>query len=140
MRLSINGQVLLIALVLDVIIGTLLTPLGPFETRPISAVRSLAWPATFVVGLILNLASAVVVFSKPRVASTLAIVASVVFIVPILADQAGMFMSLPPPPAIPALEIIAVLISLFVIFVAWKVYRETTARALAAGPSADLRH
>ncbi len=128
---STNGRVLLIALRVNLVIGILLTPLGPFETRPISSLRSFAWPATFVIGMILNVASAIVVFSRARVVSIVAIAASILFIVPIFADQAGFFMSLPPPPPppIPALEIATILISLLVIFYASNVYWESTTRA-----------
>ncbi len=126
-ELSFNGRRLLIALVVNVAIGVFLTPLGPFETRPVSALRSPTWPATFVVGMVLNLACAVALFARDREASVLAVVASIFFIVPIAADQTGLFMSLPPPPAISILELATVLVAALVIFYGSKVYREPTA-------------
>ncbi len=129
-RLSFNGRALLTALVANVAMGIFLTPLGPFETRPVSALRSFAWPATFAAGMILNISSSLALFARAREASVLAIIASIFFIVPIAADQVGWFMSLPPPPAISILELATVVVAAVVIFYGSKVYRVATAEKL----------
>jgi hypothetical protein len=128
--ISSNGKILVTLLVVAVVIGILLTPLGPFETRPISALGSPGWPVTFITGVILNFACIILLFSRARTTSILAGVASVLYIVPILADQAGLFLPRPPPPAIPALEIITIVVEIAVLFFALSVHRESTVKKL----------
>ena len=114
-----------VALVADVLVIILLTPLG-FETRPPSDLKTFGYIAiaTIVVGLGLYLVSMGLLFRSARLASGVAIVASILFFIPVVGDQAGLFFSLPMPPVINALEYILVVGSLATILLASRVYRE----------------
>jgi hypothetical protein len=119
-------MVLAAALVVNVVLIILLTPLG-FETRPTTSLKAVGYVAigTIFAGLILNLASIALLFVRVRLASILAIVGSLLFFFPFFGDQAGAFFSLPIPPAIKTLEYIFVVVQLVTLFLALKVYRES---------------
>ncbi len=126
MKLSRNVMVLAGALAVNVVLVILLTPLG-FETRPATYLKTVGYLAigTIFTGLALDVASFALLFRRARLASSLAIIGSVLFFFPIIGDQAGSFFSLPIPPAIHTLEYISVVVLLVTLFVAWKVYRES---------------
>lgn len=117
---------LALALVVNVLVIILLTPLG-FETRPPSVLKTVGYIAigTIFAGLALYLASIGLLFRRVRLASSLAIVASILFFLPIFGDQTGSFFSLPIPPVISTLEYILVVVLLVTLFLASKVYRES---------------
>ena len=125
-KLSRNVMALAAALVVNVLLVILLTPLG-FETRPPTDLKTVGYIAigTIFAGLILDLASIVLLFRRVRLASSLAIIGSVLFFFPILGDQTGFFFSLPIPPVINTLEYIFVVVLLVTLFLASKVYRES---------------
>jgi hypothetical protein len=126
MKLSRNVIALAVALVVNVLLVILLTPLG-FETRPATDLKTGGYIAigTIFSGLALDVASFVLLFRRVRLASRLAIVGSILFFFPIVGDQAGSFFSLPIPPVINALEYIFVVVLLVTLFLASKVYRES---------------
>ena len=126
MKLSGNVLGLAVALVVNVLLVILLTPLG-FETRPATDLKTVGYIAigTIFTGLILDLASIVLLFIRVRLASSLAIVGSVLFFFPIIGDRAGSFFSVPIPPAINTLEYIFVPVLLVTLFLASKVYRQS---------------
>ena len=117
---------LAVALVVNVLLVILLTPLG-FETRPATDLKTVGYIAigTIFAALILDVASFALLFRSVRLASSLAIVGSILLFFPILGDQAGSFFSLPIPPAIHTLESISVVVLLVTLFLASKVYRES---------------
>ncbi len=117
---------LVVALVVNVLLIILLTPLG-FETRPPSDLKPVGIIAigTIFAGLILDLASIGVLFRRVRLASMLAVIGSILFLPVIFADQTGSFFSLPIPPTINTLEYIFVVALLVTLFLASKVYRES---------------
>ena len=126
MKLSRSVLALAVALAVNVLLVILLTPLG-FETRPATYLKTVGYLAigTIFAGLILDLASIALLFKRVRLASSLAIVGSVLFFFPIFGDQAGSFFSLPIPPVIQALEYIFIPVLLVTLFLALKVYRES---------------
>ncbi len=126
MKLSRNVMALAVALVVNVLLVILLTPLG-FETRPPTDLKTVGYIAigTIVTGLILDVASFALLFRRVRLASRLAIIGSVLFFFPIVGDRTGAFFSLPIPPVINTLEYIFVPVLLVTIFLASKVYRES---------------
>lgn len=126
MKLSRNALALAVALVVNVLVVILLTPMG-FESRPPTALKTVGYIAigTIFLGLTLDVASFVLLFKRARLASSLAIVGSVLFFFPIVGDQAGLFFSLPIPPVINTLEYIFVVVLLVTLFLATKVYRES---------------
>ena len=116
-------------LVLNVVVAVLLTPLG-FESRPTTALTAVGYVAigTVFVGLALDVASLVFLFRRARLASGLAIIASLVFQFPNVVDRTGSFFSLPIPPVINVLEYVFIVVLLVTLFLASAVYR-------ASGPS-----
>jgi hypothetical protein len=125
--LSRNLLALALALVVNVVLVILLTPLG-FETRPATDLRTVGYIAigTIFTGLILDLASIVLLFSRVRLASSLAIVGSILFFFPIFGDRIGSFFSVPIPPVINVLEYVFFVVLLVTLFLAWKVHRESS--------------
>ena len=126
MKLSRNVMALAILLVVNVALVFLLTPLG-FESRPSSELKTVGYIAigTIFVGLALDVASIALLFRRVRPASSLAIVASLLFFFPIVGDQVGAFFTLPIPPVINTLEYIFTVVLLVTLFLAAKVYRES---------------
>ena len=126
MRVSRNVLALAAALAVNVALIILLTPLG-FETRPATALKTVGYIAigTIFAALALNVASMALLFRRARLASILAIVASVLLSFPTFGDQAGSFFSLPIPPVIRTLEYIDVVVLLVTLFLAWQVFRES---------------
>ena len=125
MKLSRNVIALGVALVVNVLVVILLTPLG-FETRPATELKTVGYIAigTIYAGLALFVVSFALLFMRVRLASSLAIVGSILFFFPILGDKAGAFFSLPIPPVIETLENILVVVLLVTLFLASRVYRE----------------
>ena len=123
MRLRTASVALIAALILDVVLALLLTPLG-FETRPPSdlTVIGIISIAAVAIGVLLDLA-AIIVSRRARLASTLAIIGSIVFIVPNVTDKAGAFFTVPAPPVIVALEYAFMAALLATLGVAWSVFR-----------------
>jgi len=111
---------------MSILVIILLTPLG-FETRPPSDLKTVGYIAigTIFAGLILYFASIGLLFKRVRLASSLAIVASMLFFFPIFGDQTGSFFSLPIPPVINILEYILTVLILVTLILASKVYKES---------------
>src|SRR5438477_1352062 len=127
MKLSRNVSALAIALVVNVLLVILLTPLG-FESRPSADLKTVGYIAigTIFAGLILDVASFVLLFRRGRVrlASSLAIVGSILLFFPIFGDQTGSFFSLPIPPVVHALAYTFMPVLLVTRFLASKAYRD----------------
>jgi hypothetical protein len=125
MKLSRNATALAVALVVNVLLVILLTPLG-FESRPATDLKTVGYIAigTIFTGLALDVASFALLFRRVRLASILAIVGSFLFFFPIIGDRTGAFFSLPIPPAINILEYIFAPVLLVTLFLASKVRRE----------------
>jgi hypothetical protein len=126
MKVSTYVLALAVALLVNVLLVILLTPLG-FEDRPATALKTVGYIAigTIFTGLALDVASFVLLFTRVRLASSLAIIGSVLFFFPIVGDRAGAFFSVPIPPVIDTLEWIFPVVLLVTLFLAWRVYRES---------------
>jgi hypothetical protein len=126
MKFSRIVIMLAIVMIVNVVIIILLTPIG-FETRPQSDLKPLGYIAiaSIFVGLALDLASIGLLFKKVRVklASSLAIISSVLFFVIIFVDRTGSFFSVPIPSAINTLEYLFIVVLIATLFVASMVYR-----------------
>jgi hypothetical protein len=126
----LNRNVILLAtvMIVNVVIIILLTPLG-FETRPQSALKPLGYIAivSIFVGLALDVASIGLLFKTARVrlASSLAIVSSILFLLIILVDKTGSFFSAPIPPAINTLEYLFIAVIVVTLILASMAYRES---------------
>src|SRR5258706_6523240 len=130
MKLSRNVLALAVALVVNVLLVIRLSPLG-FETRPPTDLKTAGYIAigTICAGLILDLASIILLFRRVRLASSLAIVGSILFFVPIVGNRTGSFFTVPSPPAINTLEYIFIPVLLVTLFLASTVYRESNPSA-----------
>jgi hypothetical protein len=116
-----SERILAILLVIGIITGFLLTPLG-FEPRS-SQIRSYGFAAFFIiVGLILPIASLIFLFRKPKVASVLAIVGAALLFLTAPADQALFFFTVPPPPAVTIGEYLLIFIGIGYILYGTRVY------------------
>ena len=126
-KLSRDVIMLVVVMMVNVLIIILLTPIG-FETRPQFDLETVGYIAivSIFLGLALDLASIGLLFKRVRVrlASSLAIVSSVLFLLIIFVDRTGSFFSVPIPPAINTLEYIFVVVIIVTLFLASKVYRE----------------
>lgn len=124
MVLNRNVIMLAIVMIVNVLIIILLTPLG-FETRPQSDLKIVGYIAivSIFAGLALDLTSIVLLFKRVRLASSLAIVSSVLFFLIIFVDRTGSFFSVPIPPAINTLEYLFVVVLIVTLFLASMVYR-----------------
>ncbi len=123
-KLSRNVIIFAIVMIVNVVVIILLTPIG-FETRPQSDLKPLGYIAiaTIFVGLALDIASIGLLFKRVRLASSLAIVSSVLFFVIISVDRTGSFFSVPIPPAINTLEYLLIAVLIVTLFIASVVYR-----------------
>jgi hypothetical protein len=125
----LNRNVIMLAtvMIVNVLIIILLTPLG-FETRPQSDLKPFGYIAivSIFVGLALDLASVGLLFKRARVrlASSLAIVSSILFLLIIFVDRTGSFFSAPIPPAINTLEYLFVVVIVVTLFLASMAYRK----------------
>ena len=127
MVLNRNVILLAIVMIVNVLIIIFLTPLG-FETRPQSDLKLFGYIAiiSIFLGLALDLASIGLLFKRARVklASSLAIVSSILFLLIIFVDRTGSFFSVPIPPAINTLEYLFVAVIVVTLFLASMVYRD----------------
>ena len=133
MPLSGRARSLAIGLPLAVVLAVLLTPLGGLETRSIAETTALGLGTIvlFLVGLVLDVASVVALFRRPRTASILAFIGLILYFPIFIADSTGLWSSKPAPPAIVYLSIITAIVNVGVLFLATRVYRESTAKTPA---------
>src|SRR5947199_10837894 len=106
MKLSHNAKILALLLLMFIACGILLTPLG-FETRASAVLgnpASLPWLGLGFSGLMLNAGSLILLFVGARIASILATVGSIGSALLCVGDQAGVGVSIGPPPALTPVE------------------------------------
>ncbi len=122
MKLSKNERILALAFAIMSICGILFTPAG-LETRPLSALRSYALIPLFLAGTILDFASLILIFKKPRIAAITGIVAAIEYVFLASGDQAQFFfVGVPVPVGITINEIVALIASIVVLLFAPMVY------------------
>lgn len=124
MKASSDAKILAVLLIVFVFCDVLLSPVG-FETRAsaiFSNPSSLPWLGILFVGLILNVLSLLLVLFRPRIASILAMVGTVVYLIPLIADQEHLFTSLAPPPLISDVEGVVAVVLLGVFISAVRLY------------------
>lgn len=133
MPLSGRARSLAIGLALAVVLAVLLTPLGGLETRSIAETTAigLSTVVLFLAGLVLDGASIVALFRRPRTASMLAFIGLICYFPIFIADLARLWSTRPAPPAIVYLSIITAIVHIVVLFLAARVYRESTAKTAA---------
>ena len=123
-----NGRILAILLLVSLVLGVLLSPLG-FETRSpafLSSPSFLPCLGLGLTGLILSLVSLVLVFFKPRIASILATIGSIGSLALFLGDQAGLAAPVRRPLPITVLEIVTTVVIAAILFIAARLYKESS--------------
>ncbi len=131
MKASRDAKILAILLVVFVFCDILLSPVG-FETRASAIFKdpaALRWLGLLFGGLILNVVSLILVFFRARIASILAMIGTVVYLIPLIADQAHIFTPLAPPPLIADVEGVTAVVLLGVFISAVRVY-STSSRSV----------
>jgi hypothetical protein len=122
MQLSRNESILVIAFAVMSICGILFTPAG-LETRPLSTLRSYALVPLFLAGTILDFASLILIFKKPRIAAITGVVAAIEYVFLAPGDQAQFFfVGVSVPVGITITEIVALIASVVVLLFAPVVY------------------
>ncbi len=118
-KLSGTRKGLAIALLVYIIDGILLTPAG-LETRPPSDVTTtgITTLVLFIAGLILAVASLVLLFRRPRRSSIASTVAAILGVPAFLADQAGLLSIMRPSSVINLLEFVETLVAVAIIVLA----------------------
>ena len=107
-------------------------PIG-FETRPQSDV-SLFWLAFFIVILIVEVATIPMIYRRPSVGGGLGILAAILNILQVLADQAHLMQPEVAPFGYSVLEGMVVIASLALAYFSWAVRQAAGAKALTARP------
>ena len=122
MRLSRKEKVLSVTFAVMSVCGFLFTPAG-LETRPLSTLRSYALIPFFFSTTVLDFASLILIFRKPRIASINGIAVAIMYILIAPVDQAELFfVGVPVPIGISINEIVAVMASIIVLLFAPMVY------------------
>lgn len=122
MKLSTNEKILAIAFAILSFCGILFTPAG-LETRPLSTLRSYALIPLFLAGTVLDIASLILIFKKPRMAAVTGIVAAIMYVFLAPGDQAEIFfVGQSVPVGITINEIVALIASIIVLMLAPMVY------------------
>jgi len=114
-------------LVLNILLAFALTPLG-FESRPPTQLTTMGFVAigAVVAGVVLDLVSLLFLFRRTRLAAALAIIGSILFLVPNVVDRTGSFFTVPIPAVVSTLEYIFIAVLFVTLFMASSVYRATS--------------
>jgi len=121
MKLAGNEKILVITFAIMSACGFLFTP-GGLETRPLSAFRSYALVPLFLAGTILDFASLILIFKKPRIATITGIIAAVEYGFLAPGYQAQLFFVGPVLVGVTTNEIVALIASIVVLLFAPMVY------------------
>ena len=121
MKLAGNDKILVITFAVMSACGFLFTP-GGLETRPLSAFRSYALVPLFLAGTILDFASLILIFKKPRIATITGIIAAVEYGFLAPGYQAQLFFVGPVLVGVTTNEIVALIASIVVLLFAPMVY------------------
>src|SRR6266567_3356748 len=119
---SLLQLILYVLSFVTVLLIFLYTPAG-LETRPLSTLRSYGLVPLFLAGTILDFASLILIFKKPRIAAITGIIAAIEYVFLAPGDQAQFFfVGVPVPVGITINEIVALIASIVVLLFAPMVY------------------
>jgi len=106
----------------------LLTP-AAFETRPFASFNPIGFASLALIftTVTLDIVTLLIVQRRTRLATTLAMVGTALFIPPFLVDRAGLFSTLGAPAAIVVLEYAALITQLAIGYVAYRLRQGTAA-------------
>lgn len=121
-----NSKRIVVISILAILILTILefpAPIG-FETRPQNNV-SIFWLAFFLIILISEIASIPLIYKKPRLGGIFGIIAAVLNILQVLADQFHLMQPEIAPIGYLMLEYAVALVSIVLFYFSWKIFRES---------------
>ncbi len=122
-KLTTTGKIIGALLVLAIIFGYLLTPLGLEPRNP--DLRSYAVVPFFIAASLgIPVTAFILLFKKPRITSVLVIINAIIMPFLVIGDQAGFFFTTPPPVAITVLEFLSMALSLAFLLYGPVLYRE----------------
>src|SRR5437879_13558439 len=122
MKLAVDVKILVITFAIMSACGFLFPP-GARETRPLSAFRSYSLVPLFLPATILDFASLILIFKKPRIATITGIVVAIEYVFLAPGDQAQFFfVGVPVPVGITINEIVALIASIVVLLFAPMAY------------------
>jgi hypothetical protein len=106
----------------------LLTPLA-LEPRSFSVITPIGYASLVVIFSIvaLDIVALIIAGRNPRLAGLIAAVGPFLVVGPVIADQVGLFATVPPPPVITILEFLALATQIAIFFVAVRLRRQTAA-------------
>ena len=129
MKFSRGSKILVLAFAMMLVCGFLFTPAG-LETRPLTSLRSYALIPFFLSTTILDVASLVLIFKRPRIAAILGSVAAISYVFLAPGDQAHLFfLGEPVPLGISLNEFVVLVPSVVVLLFARSVYNENKVRS-----------
>ncbi|HXN91489.1 MAG TPA: hypothetical protein VN906_08390 [Candidatus Sulfotelmatobacter sp.] len=123
---ALSEKILGVTLVVYIALDILLTPLAGFETRPVARVTAVGFAvlALLFVGLAIGLVSLVMLLRRSPRAGTFAIVAAVLYLPAVIAEQTGHFSALSPPAAIERIELLQAAVALVLVGVGFSRRRQ----------------
>jgi hypothetical protein len=111
MKLTKTTKVVLGLLILAIIFGYALTPLG-FETRTPDLRTWAIVPFFISASLLIPILALIFLFKKPKVAGVMVVINAIVMLFLVPGDQAGFFFTTPVPPIITVFEFLSVVVSI----------------------------
>jgi len=131
MKLFTPRTIVAALLVLAIIFGYLLTPLG-LEPRTADLRTYAIVPFFITASLGLPIAAAIFLFIKPRLSGIFVVINATIMLFLVAGDQGGFFFTTPPPTAITILEFLSIIVSAGFLLYGPELYRVRTSGRLAA--------
>lgn len=111
MKLTKTAKIIAVLLVLAIIFGYLLTPLGLEPRAP--NIRTVAIIPFFIAASLgIPIAALILLFIKPRITGLLVIINAIIMLFLVAGDQGGFFFTTPAPDAITILEFLSMILSI----------------------------
>lgn len=124
MKLTRTGKIMAALLLLAIVFGFLLTPLG-LEPRNPDLRTWVIVPFFIAASLGIPIVASVLLFIKPKIAGILVVINAIIMLLLVPGDQAGFFFTTPPPVGITIFEFLSVLVSIGFLLYGPKLYRES---------------
>jgi len=117
-----SRKIVAVLLLLAIVFGFLLTPLGLEPRNP--DLRSYAVVPFFILASLgIPIAAFILLFKKPRISSVLVIINAIIMIFLVAGDQAGFFFTSEPPLGITIFEFLSIAVSIGFLLYGPKLYR-----------------
>ncbi len=126
MKLTTTGKIVASLLILAIIFGYLLTPLGLEPRSP--DLRTVAIVPFFITASLgIPIIASILLFIKPKATAILVVINAIIMLFLVPGDQAGFFFTVSVPTAITVLEFLSVIVSIGFLLYGPKLYRESKA-------------